>query len=211
MVAKQVGLSIPPFIVTNDLDQLDLWLARFGDDLIIKPITDASIARQEGRFVAVPDYKSFSAPYTARFDRNSLNPDNIDSTPFLVQKNIRKVVERRVVVVDDAIFVTETEAGCSAPLDIRLKKERREVIGSLSENDSRAVLVLRERLGLRFMTMDFAVDEHGVSWLLDVNPQGNWLWQEQQLLLGIPAAIASALVCTNVDVGGAHCSNIHRN
>jgi hypothetical protein len=194
LVAQQAGCAVPPFIVTNDLDQLDLWMARHGDDLVIKAITDTSIARQRDRFVAVPDFDAFSAPYTAKFDRNMLNPDNIDSTPFLVQKRIDKVAERRVVVLDQTILATETAAGSDAPLDIRLKTERIEANCQLSESDSRAVLVLRERLNLRFMTLDFAVDAAGVSWLLDVNPQGNWLWQEQQLSLGIATHLAAALV-----------------
>jgi hypothetical protein len=194
LVAQQVGCAVPPFIVTNDLDQLDLWMDKHGDDLVIKAITDTSIARQRDQFVTVPDYDAFSAPYTAKFDRTVLKPSNIDSTPFLVQKRIDKVVERRVVVLDRTIFATETPAGSDAPLDIRLKTERIEASSRLSESDCRAVLVLRERLNLRFMTLDFAVDAAGVSWLLDVNPQGNWLWQEQQLSLGIAAHLAAALV-----------------
>jgi hypothetical protein len=68
------------------------------------------------------------------------------------------------------------------------------VLGTLSAEDQRGVLELRYQLNLRFMTLDFAVDAEDTSWLLDVNPSGNWLWQEQQLSLGIPARIAAALV-----------------
>lgn len=194
MLAQQLGCSVPPFIITNDLNQLDRWMERYGDDLIIKAITDTSIARQRDQFVDVPDFASFSAPYTARFDRKILTPSSIDSTPFLVQKRIEKVVERRVVVLDHTIFATETVAGKDTPLDIRLKTERVETNSDIPESDRRAVLALREQLGLRFMTLDFAIDASGVSWLLDVNPQGNWLWQEQQLALGIPARISTALI-----------------
>lgn len=201
LVAKQVGLSVPPFIVTNNLVQLDLWCATYGDDLIIKPITDTAIARQRGQFVNVPDFSAFSAPYTARFDRQSLSPENIDATPFLIQKKINKVKELRVVVIDETVFVTETTAGSDAPLDIRLKSERVETKSALAETDCRAVLALRSRLNLRFMTLDFAVDESGVPWLLDVNPQGNWLWQEQQLSLGIADHIADSLMGSGVTIG----------
>jgi hypothetical protein len=193
-IAKQVGLSVPAFVVTNDLAQLDRWRSRYGDDLIIKPITDTSIAKQRAEFIDVPDYSTFSAPYTAKFDRSALNSDNIDSTPFLVQERIHKVCERRVVVIDDTLFVTETTADPSASVDIRLKSDRIERPSSLVDADKIAVLALRRRLNLRSMTLDFAVDVAETSWLLDVNPSGNWLWQEQQLCLGIPAAIGAALI-----------------
>lgn len=193
-IAKQLGFSVPAFIVTNDLAQLDLWRIDHGDNLIIKPITDTSIAQQRGRFVNVPDYSAFSAPYTARFERRALNPYNVDSTPFLIQKMIEKVHERRVVVIDDAIYATQTSVETSSPLDIRLKGDRIETVSSLSDKDQQAVIALRNRLNLRFMTIDFAVDVDGVSWLLDVNPSGNWLWQEQQLSLGICSHIVSSLL-----------------
>jgi hypothetical protein len=193
-VAQQVGLSVPPFIVTNNLTQLDSWIERNGTDLIIKSITDTAIARQNGSFVKVPDFSSFTAPYTSRFDRRLLNPENTDSTPFLIQKRIEKVLERRVGVIDDTIYVTQAECSPADPLDIRLKSGRSEVLGTLSAEDQRGVLELRSQLNLRFMTLDFAVDAEDTSWLLDVNPSGNWLWQEQQLSLGIPARIAAALV-----------------
>ena len=50
---------------------------------------------------------------------------------------------------------------------------------------------------LPWKTFHRIVDRHGgdhrVSWLTDVNPAGNWLWQEQQSGLGIAQGIASAL------------------
>ena len=96
----------------------------------------------------------------------------------------------------ETVFVTEAPAGNEGPLAIRLKSERVEFTNTPAESDCQAVLALRSRLNLRLMTFDFAVDESGVSWLLDVNPQGNWLWREMQLSLRIADHIAASLLDT---------------
>jgi len=48
-------------------------------------------------------------------------------------------------------------------------------------------------LGLRFAATDFVVTPAGEWYFLDLNPNGQWAWIEQETGLPICAAIADAL------------------
>lgn len=48
-------------------------------------------------------------------------------------------------------------------------------------------------LELAFGALDFAVDDAGSWWFYEINPNGQWLWIEQQTRLPISAALAGLL------------------
>jgi hypothetical protein len=193
-VAAKLGIQVPRFIVTNNLSQLDQFLARSKtSDYVIKPITDASIAFQGGKFTDAPDVASFDAPYTKTFIRSDVKEDQVDDTPFLIQQKIEKVTEIRCVVIDDEVLATESKFHHETDVDIRLQPNRQEKFFLLPDPLVGKIIKLRKMLNLRFATLDFSVDKTGTPWLTDINPAGNWLWQEQQLQLGIPKLIANAL------------------
>ena len=56
-----------------------------------------------------------------------------------------------------------------------------------------AVLAFARQSGLAYGSFDFAVDNEGRWWFLEVNPNGQWLWIEHATGLAIAAAIATAL------------------
>lgn len=193
-VAVRLGIKVPEFIVTNNLGRLDKFLAKSQNSgHVIKPITDAAIAHQNGTFTDIPDFAPFDAPYTKVFIRSEVNDESVDETPFLVQRKIEKVSEIRCVVVDDAVLATEASFHFENGVDIRLQSNRLERLVSLPGQLTEKIISLNKSLNLRFSTLDFSVDRSGELWLTDVNPAGNWLWQEQQLDLGIAKRIAAAL------------------
>lgn len=53
---------------------------------------------------------------------------------------------------------------------------------------------MRVRLGLRFGALDFLVTPSGEWYFLEVNPNGQWAWIEQETGLPISSAIADALI-----------------
>lgn len=193
-IARQLGISVPPFIVTNSLSKLDKWLAINSDHAVIKQISETGIAFQYGKFVDIPDFSEFHAAYTTAFDRTLLNEEIIDSTPFMVQKRIDKLMEYRVVVIDSFVFASKIIVDSEDMVDQRLKSHRIESTVSLPSLISKQIIELRAVLRLRFMALDFLIDNTGQYWLVDINPSGNWLWQELQLELGITQAITSGLI-----------------
>ncbi len=50
------------------------------------------------------------------------------------------------------------------------------------------------RLGLRFGALDFLVTPDGEWYFLEINPNGQWAWIEQETGLPISDAIADALL-----------------
>lgn len=192
--AARLGIKVPRFIVTNNLVSLDQFLGKAKNGgYVIKPITDAAIAYQNGAFTDMPDFAAFDAPYTKTFIRSEVDDDSVDETPFLIQQKIEKVSEIRCVVIDDVVLATESDFHPGAEVDIRLQPNRQERLVNLPSQLNQKIISLNKFLHLRFCTLDFSVDQAGELWLTDVNPAGNWLWQEQQSGLGIAQGIASAL------------------
>ena len=190
--ARNLGISVPRFFVTNDAAILtDKSLG--GGKWIIKPLTDSAIAKQAGKYVEIPDFADFDAPYTAVFTPEKISSENIDATPVLIQERIDKKREIRVVAIDSQLFATAFDVEPGDALDGRLSKNRSETVYELPATISEKVLRLIHSLQLRFATLDFVVDASGTFWLLDVNPSGNWLWQELGNGLPISEAIARAL------------------
>jgi hypothetical protein len=198
LVARGLGLNVPDFIVSNSRTTL-LDFHKSQNETVIKPLSDASIAYQNGQFVEFPEIAEFDAPYTAEFDPLLLSSDLAEEeTPSLLQKKISRQGDVRVVLVDGQVFATYL-AG-SPHTDSRLVKHRAEICFNLPDDLSNALIhLVHTALRLRFATLDLV---HGVDdefYLVDINPSGNWLWQ--QLALGIPIASAIAASLTRQEPG----------
>jgi glutathione synthase/RimK-type ligase-like ATP-grasp enzyme len=115
----------------------------------------------------------------------------VQHTTHLVQQRIGKTHDVRLTVVDSEMFAV---AITSAHLDWRADIEGADHQPCLVPPEVAAgVRALLGRLRLRYAALDFAVDERGRWWFLEVNPCGQWLWLDERLHLGIAEAIADAL------------------
>jgi hypothetical protein len=192
-LARRLGISVPEFLVSSFYQDLLAFNLRHGP-CIVKPLSDMSIAKQDGRFVEVPDMADFSAPYTADF-----LPDNVpikdadELTPTLIQRKIEKTGDVRAVLLDDKIFCSFLH-NCSNLVDSRLTQERHEEVFELDSGILEKLRNLMSRLSLRFAALDLIVGVDRNLYLVDLNPSGNWLWQEQSLGLPISYAISESLL-----------------
>ena len=100
--AARCGISVPNFIIGNYAQHL----LDFANQkrTIIKPISDAPIALQNGEYISTPDFGAFSAPFTADFDREKVDLERWDSTPTLLQEKVERNFELRVTVIDKQFF-----------------------------------------------------------------------------------------------------------
>jgi hypothetical protein len=196
-MARSIGLSVPPFTVSSSTLHL-LDFNRAMSPCIVKPISDMQIAKQNNQYIEVPDLGNFSAPYTADFSPLLLQVcQTDDATPTLIQKKIEKKGEVRIVIIDDKIFATHLVLSKESNVDSRIVKNRQEAIFSVgNETALKLQNLIKNILGLRFATMDMVQDEDESLHLVDINPSGNWLWQEIYLKLPISSAISDALLNT---------------
>lgn len=193
LVATQCGIKVPHFITTNKLWEIKKELP-LHKNWIIKPLSDSSIALQDQSFVSTPDFREFSAPYTSEFDLSKINEKDIDETPFLIQEKISKTADIRVVIVDKKVFATISMFDGNDPVDRRLRKIQHEEPYQFDINFQEILVEFVSTLNLRFASLDFLVDLSGNYWLVDINPCGNWLWQEKCEGINISSEIANSLV-----------------
>lgn len=170
-LAGLCGLRVPETLITT-VPTVAAGLAdRLGNGVVVK-----SMSRRVPGLVCEDDRKGWARAI------------------HLTQARIATTRHIRLTVVDGSMF------GCridSPHLDWRtdgaLCRYRSvdtpvEVAGPV-----RSLLAL---LRLRFAAIDFAVDAQGRWWFLEVNPNGQWLWIEENTGLPIAAAIAAALRLT---------------
>lgn len=192
VLARSYGLKVPEFIVSSDTAVLRQF--HKGVATIIKPLSDAAIAEQEGEYVEVPSFAPFKAPYTCLYDGADLDRDQFDDTPTLLQHKVDKRLDVRVVVIDETVFATSVISSETDPVDVRIVQKRSENVYTLDKKLTTNICrFVKEGLSLRFATMDFLVDKKGEAFLIDINPQGNWLWQELDCGLPISNVLANKL------------------
>lgn len=182
--------NVPNFIVSNSINRLTEHA--LTKKSIIKPITDTSIAYQSGKFAFIPDFAPFKAPYTTILDSEKITSELMDDTPSLLQLKINSVSEIRVLCLDELVFSTISDSN-KLHTDIRMHSRINENVFDLPSNIHNDLINLMGVLRLRFCTFDFLVDENKSYWLVDINPSGNWLWQDELYGSKISLSIAKKL------------------
>jgi ATP-grasp ribosomal peptide maturase len=181
--AGTAGLSVPRTMITND------------------PAAAARFAEETGPVV----YKPFSSPterdgqrmfvYTSPVKAADLADEAIRHTAHLFQEHLEKAYEVRLTVVDDRFFGARLDARSTASqIDWRSDYDAIEyAVVEVPDPVRRGVWEMLRGLGLRFAAADFVVTPAGDWYFLDLNPNGQWAWIEQETGLPICAALADAL------------------
>lgn len=184
--ARRAGLSVPETTITNSFDAARSFVAQ--GPTVAKPLRHALIDDGElGRVV-----------FTSRVD--GLAPEDGDAVrraPMILQREVAKRSDVRVVVVGDRVFATRihSQAQDETQVDwrrgVRLDLEH-ETMTLPSQTSSACIAVVRD-LGLRFAAIDLVEDVDGDLWFLEANPNGQWAWIEQRTGAPIAAAIVDTL------------------
>jgi len=186
--ARRCGLTVPPTLITNDLESARAFQRRHGR-IICKPLHDGVIS---GRLGDHHLYTQCLAPDALDLVHN-LGPE-----PFLFQVLVDKAADIRVTVVGDRVFACriDSQATRKTTIDWRrgagvdLPHEEHQ----LNEETSRQVLRLVELFGLRFAAIDLALDQKGQYTFFEINPNGQWAWIEQITGQPLAAALADELL-----------------
>lgn len=181
--AARCGLAVPQTLITNDPGEARELTRRVGR-AVYKPLSSRAVTEDGIERVVL----------TTEVDPASLD-DSVGTTAHLFQARVDKAYDVRLTVVDDAFFAVAVHADSpAAGLDWRADYAslRYEVVET-PPSVRRGAAAMLSHLGLRFGALDFAVDQEGTWWVLEVNPNGQWGWIAYHTGLPIAPAIADAL------------------
>jgi glutathione synthase/RimK-type ligase-like ATP-grasp enzyme len=182
--AAEVDLRVPETVWTNCVDEARQFLNE-TPQAVVKPVASA------GWHSDGTEHFVYTAPVTA-----TALPERagLASAPVCFQHRIAPKRDVRVTVVGEEVLAAARQASLtSEPLDWRLGKPAHWAAYDLPAAVAASCRDLVRSLGLSFAGIDFALDEHGEHWFLEVNPNGEWGWLQGS---GLPVAqaLADALV-----------------
>lgn len=187
-MARQVGLEIPDTVVTNSAKQVRRAFDRFGGHMIAKPVRTGYVEVQG------EPYAIFTSSVSAE---DLIDATGADLSPVIYQPFIKKRCDVRVTIVGDSLFVAEidSQGNAAARVDWRRTDDphlphRRT---TLPDAIAASIRQLMAQLGLTFGALDFIATPDGRFVFLEVNPNGQWLWLDDQLDFGISASVADWL------------------
>ncbi len=178
--AKALGIAAPRTAVVS---QRALIPAELGDSLVVKPLGTATFTDSEGTERVV---------WARELGRDSPALDSMDGAPFLVQRLLKADRHLRAVTVNEQAWVCELTAE-SIPTDWRRDERAHESFVMTSEPAvERDAIRLATSLGVGYSSQDWIV-ANGVSYFLDLNPAGQWLFLPVDVASAITNEIASWL------------------
>lgn len=180
-VAAECGLRVPETLWTNSRAEAKAFFEANDGLAVVKSVTSAWWMEEErGWFVFaqligaddLPDSKALAA------------------APVMLQRPIQPKRDLRVTVVgDQALAAKRISTSDDDRLDWRLAGQGKWTPYPLPAAIGGACVELVGAFGLRFSGVDFAIDENGEHWFLEVNPNGEWGWLQHA---GLPIAEALA-------------------
>ncbi len=191
-MARRAGLTIPDTIVTNSFEAARSFQTE--GPMVAKPL----------RHALIDDGEVGSVVFTSRVSALEVNDAcAMRRAPMILQREITKRSDVRVVVVDDHVFGTRiwSQAHDETQVDWRkgVRLDLDHEVMELPTTIASACIAITRDLGLRFAAIDMVEDGNGRFWFLEANPNGQWAWIEQRTAAPITAAIVDALVCEPIE------------
>jgi glutathione synthase/RimK-type ligase-like ATP-grasp enzyme len=188
--AARAGLTTPNTLISNDPTRAAAFVDELGDtrECAIKPL----IA------VGVTDEHGYRLPLTTTLP--SGHPlESVASAPNIFQPYIDKAFELRCVVIGERVFCARinSQADDLTRKDWRAGKRTHEIF-ALPEHVTAAILRLMAGFGINFASIDMIVTPAGEFVFLELNPNGQWLWLENELGLPLVASMADLLTTNYV-------------
>ncbi|MFF7728677.1 ATP-grasp ribosomal peptide maturase [Streptomyces sp. NPDC008001] len=178
-LAQRLGLTVPPTLVTNDPGEAREFITAHRR-VIYKTLRWTPYERD-----GVP-MTGWAEPVTA----NEVD-DSVRVAPHLFQARVDKIADVRALVVGRRVFAIRIDSGL---LDWRKDYSRHSyTVIDLPNRMVSALLAYLDHLGLVSGSFDLALDRAGHYWWLELNPNGQWGWLEEQTGLGMSAAFADLL------------------
>jgi putative peptide maturation system protein len=190
-MAADLGFEIPPTLVTNNpQDFLDFY-RRHNGAVITKTVHNRLLPANRPN-----GYDAYAITELVA-NRDLVDADAIRYCPVTVQPYVDKRVELRITVVGDRVFPVELDSQWTNHTrhdwrrsDYQLARYK---VHNLPPVVEQRCVELVKRLGLLFGAIDLILTADGRYVFLEINPNGEWLWMEQNTGLPIGAAVSDLL------------------
>lgn len=196
IIAQEVGLKIPKTIITNRLSSL-INFTEDGHHFALKPMKADSIQIGDDHQMV------FYSRKVSKEQLNSLDENGFINAPNFIEDYIEKKFEIRLTIVGTSAFAAKIES--QAMSEGKGKEDWREgydhgisftKINLDAEILNKCITYLK-RLNLNFGCFDFVVTNEDEFIFLECNPNGQWLWIEEDTKMDISGAITDWLSQTN--------------
>jgi hypothetical protein len=177
-VAQKIGLQIPETLITTNVDELRQFYEHFKGRVITKPLREGTVKRQGENDTLI---------YTNRVTEKHLEKiEEIQYCPTLFQECIEKKSDVRITIIDDwieAVELTAVDDDGQQRCDIR-RKNMTDVsyrrLEAIPQSVRTGLSNLMSYYSLRFGAIDMVVDKNDQWIFLEVNPNGQWAWLDQE-------------------------------
>ena len=175
-VAQKAGFLMPSTLFTNSSKNARNFTKK--TETVIKPISTGKICGTNGYEI-----------YNTNIVRDE--EFDVELTPIFLQKYLKKDFEARVYIIGDKEFSVKIIA--ANQVDWRLDEtknhyERMVLPGDIKEK----CLTFMKEMGIEFAAFDFIIHQ-GEWFFLENNPNGQWLWLEKDLNLGLSNELVNYL------------------
>lgn len=183
--AKRLGFNIPNTILTNSKQELKKFYQENDGNIIIKPLSQSKILNQN----------EFEFLFTNSLKKEHIEDiENFDLTPCLYQENINKEIELRVTIVANQIFIAGVDSQNREETKIDWRKAELKFFKThLPKEIIDKCFSIVRALNLNFGAIDLIKDKNGKYIFLEINPNGQWAWIENETGLEISEALISEL------------------
>lgn len=184
--AQRLGFIIPETLVTNSKRELKDFYQTNNRNIIVKPISQTRVShRADSTFI-----------FTNPVSQNLIDQiEEFDLTPCIFQRNIQKEYEIRATVVGEKVFAAAVYSQVDDDTKVDWRRKRLEFVETQmpSEIQDLCVRLLKE-LDLGFGAIDLIKTPSGEYVFLEINPNGQWAWIENQTGQKISDAIIEYLL-----------------
>lgn len=185
-IASEIGFTIPDTLVTNEPSAVTEFAD--GRRIVAKAVRSGYISSETGN----------QAIFTSEIGTNDLcDLDGLSLAPVIFQELVEKVSDVRVTLIGEKVFAAEilSQSRESSRVDWRATDdpnlEHRKY--DLPQDTSELCRRLLNRFGLGFGAIDLVLNSKGELIFLEINPNGEWVWIEDQLGFPISFHIAAWL------------------
>jgi len=188
-LASGLGFEVPPTLVTNNPDTLLEFYRQHNGQIVSKQTSNAFITTVGHSFIRYTELVT---------TRDICHASDVVYCPMSFQAYVPKRVELRITVVGRQVFAAEihSQATNHTRYDWRRYDHGRtpHFPHTLPGEIEARCLGLCELLGLRYGAIDMILTPDGRYVFLEINPNGQYLWIEQEIGSPISEAICDILM-----------------
>lgn len=182
--ASKAGLKTPNTLISNDPAKVAAFVDSLGEkECALKPLIALGVSDEQG----------YRLPLTTILPKD--HPlDAVAMAPTIFQPYIEKMAELRCVVIGKKIFTAKiiSQADESTCRDWRGGDCQLEIY-SLPEHVQSSLHRMMDSFGINFASVDMILTPEEECVFLELNPNGQWLWLEEELDFPLLASMADLL------------------